>query len=623
GLSSARAKPGASAVVPTAQADVRLIADSATVGSSDSIRLGLWFTLKPHWKVYWRSPGDAGYPPAVTWREADNLAAAEILWPAPRRFSIQSIETVGYEDEVVLPILVTLKTPGRPLSLKAAVDFLICKEICVPQHVDLALALGSGPQAPTAFTPLLERYAANVPGKDDQRGLHLNSATTDGVAQPPVLEVVATADIPFQSPDLFVESPAGYGFGAPEVRLEDGGLRAVLRLPATTVPEKPLSDTTVTVTLVDGSRAAETELTVRTAAATTPQGGGTLVSMLVIALVGGFVLNLMPCVLPVLSLKFLGVVGLGGAQRRQVRAGFLASAAGILASFLALAVLAIALKAGGQAVGWGIQFQHPLFLATMIFILLLFAANLVGLFEISLPHWLSDLLGAGDAHSLSGHFLSGAFATLLATPCSAPFLGTAIGFALARGPGEIVAIFTTLGLGMASPYLLVAAAPGLARWLPEPGRWMASLRLVLGAALVGTAVWLGSILLVQMGATSIPETQHQAWRPFDPATLRREVEAGHVVLVDVTARWCVTCQVNKLAVLGRGEVAKRIEKGSVIALRADWTRPDDTIAAYLAGFGRYGIPFNAVYGPGLPAGLALPELLTEAEVVSALDRAAR
>ncbi len=239
-------------------------------------------------------------------------------------------------------------------------------------------------------------------------------------------------------------------------------------------------------------------------------------------------------------------------------------------------------------------------------------------------------VGAGGAahHTMLGHFLSGAFATLLATPCSAPFLGTAVGFALARGPGEIAAIFAVLGLGMALPYLALAAWPDAARRLPRPGPWMLTVKKLMGVALAGTALWLGTILATQTGLlAAAPERQADeaaiAWVPFSRDAVAREVAAGKVVFVDVTADWCITCKVNKAAVVDRGAVARRLGGEEVVAMRADWTRPDDAIARYLASFGRYGIPFNAVYGPGAPQGIALSELLTESEVLAALDKAAR
>jgi suppressor for copper-sensitivity B len=384
-------------------------------------------------------------------------------------------------------------------------------------------------------------------------------------------------------------------------------------------------------------------------------------------------------VLPVLSIKVLSVVGHGGAEAASVRRGFLATAAGIVFSFLMLAMGAIALKLAGTAVGWGIQFQAPLFLVGMAAIVVLFAANLFGLFEIPLPGFAGEAARLGGGKSLRGAFATGAFATLLATPCSAPFLGTAIGFALSRGSGEILAVFAVLGLGLAMPYLLVAVWPRIATNLPRPGAWMVVLRRVLGVILLLTALWLLSVLWVVAGAgatfavaillagvlgalilrraaprmarsagaltalclmvaLAVPAVMGGAqppisanrvvedagikWQPFDKVRLLNHVAQGRIVFVDVTADWCITCKANKLLVIDRGEVAARLKGAGVIAMRADWTRPNDKIAAYLRGFGRFGIPFNAVYGPAAPSGIALSELLTESEVLAAMESAA-
>ena len=356
------------------------------------------------------------------------------------------------------------------------------------------------------------------------------------------------------------------------------------------------------------------------------------------------------------------------------------------------ALFVISLRALGENIGWGIQFQQPWFLAAMAVIVFVFACNLFGFFEIRLPQAIGDMgAHATDARHHTGplgHFLQGALATLLATPCSAPFLGTAVGFAMARGAVEIYAIFAGLALGLALPYLAVAAMPKLATSLPRPGPWMIRLRQIMGLALLATAIWLlwvikgilglpavgglvaglailGLVLLLAgrgvkaaraltpgapiaigvamilaasvlpssgdapapgSGAVSLRDGGKEAgtaalWQPFDEARIATLVAQGKTVLVDVTADWCITCQVNKRLVLNQGAVHTAISDGRLIAMKADWTRPNPVIAAYLAKFGRYGIPFNAVYGPEAPGGIPLPELLTEDIVTQAVAKA--
>lgn len=608
---------------------VRLLAAADAVGEAASLRLGLHFQLAPGWKIYWRTPGDAGYPPKLDWAGSTNVGEAVILWPAPKRFVLAGLQNHGYAGEVVLPLEVPVIRSGQPAGLRLSLDYLACAQICVPMQAALALDLPAGTAQPSAFAHLISRYAAQVPGAGDRHGLAVAAIEAVGAGDGSMLRLTVRAEDTFNHPDMFIEPPERAGFEAPSVQLSADGRHATLE--ARVVPGTltgALTDGPLTVTLVDGARSLETTLTpvpAQAGAISTAPAAPALWSMLGIAVLGGLILNLMPCVLPVLSIKVLGALSHGGGHLGHIRAAFIASALGIVVSFLALAAVAIAVKAAGAAVGWGIQFQQPWFLAVMIALLLGFALNLWGLFEIRLPSVLMNVGTGGAHHTLLGHFLSGAFATLLATPCSAPFLGTAIGFALARGPVEIVAIFAALGLGMALPYVLVAVYPQAARALPKPGQWMVRVRQAMGVALAGTALWLGAILATQTGlwmADAAKTTGNAvAWEKFDQTLVDQAVIAGKVVFVDVTADWCITCKVNKAAVLDRDPVAARLSDGSVLPLRADWTNPDDGIARYLASFGRYGIPFNAVYGPKAPGGIALPELLSAEEVLAAIRQA--
>ena len=639
------------------QGRVRLIAAAADPGSAASIMLGLQFELAPHWKIYWRSPGDAGYPPSLDWTGSRNLGDATIAWPAPERFSVQGLETAGYDGAVVLPIAARIAQPGQPLHLKAHLSYLTCSEICVPHDTDLALDL---PATGAGYAALIAQYQAQVPGDGTAQGLALTSAILRPGAHA-ALDLTIASKNPLAAPDVFVEGGGEAMFGAPAVLSRDPGATS-LRVPISGDWRDAIGRK-LTVTMVDGPRSL-------TAPVTVTEGEGlidiaTLATMLGLALLGGLILNLMPCVLPVLSLKLLAALPQPGHTWRDTRRGFLGTALGIVLSFLVLAATTAVAKSAGLAVGWGVQFQDPLFLILLAALLLLFACNLWGFFEVPLPRGVAAIAERGPLGSVA----TGAFATLLATPCSAPFLGTALGFALAAGPVEIVAIFLALGIGMASPYLLVAALPGLARVLPRPGRWMIHLRRVLGVLLLGTALWLLIVLSGELGpraalaialllgfagvalavlhepvsrwmlvaaaligACFVPAlapplrtvavASSGPWRAFDPAAIGGLVRDGHVVMVDVTADWCLTCKVNERLVLDAPPVRDDLVKPGVVAMRADWTRPNPAIASYLGRFGRYGIPFNVVYGPAAPGGLALPELLTAGAVTGALAQAA-
>lgn len=687
--------PSRAASGPWAETDhtrLRLISQTDGVGNGAAVTLGLHFQLNDHWKIYWRSPGDAGFPPSVALDGSANAAAAALHWPLPERFSILGFETLGYTGEVVLPVTVALQNPGEALTVKALVSYLACAEICIPYDSEVTLSLPAGPAAPSAEAHLINQYETRVPRPGPAQGLNLERVEfkADGPkADTGKLYVSAKSETPFVAPDVYIEGPAELAFGKPRVALNAAKGIAVMEVPFEGLTALPgtMDQMQLTLTLADAPRGAEfSGAQAVPASADTlalmddlPAGapaGPPLLVVLGLALLGGVILNLMPCVLPVLSIKLLGLVGHGGGQKHTVRLSFLASAAGIVSSFLVLAAGLIALKSAGLAIGWGIQFQHPWFLVAMALIVTLFACNLWGFFEVHLPEAVAEV-GAHETHvhGLGGHFMTGALATLLATPCSAPFLGTAVGFALARGTVEILAIFAALGIGLALPYLLVAAAPSLATRMPKPGRWMVTLRRILGFALAGTGVWLITILAVQVSdmaagliaavlvavavmlyvhkrmghrygrmdwaavavlaalAFAVPDTVGNGidepaqadvaglWQPFDERAIPALIADGKTVVVDVTADWCITCQVNKAAVLNRGDVLARLKAPDVVALKADWTKPSEAISRYLASFGRYGIPFNAVYGPGAPDGIALPELLTDQVVLDAMERA--
>jgi suppressor for copper-sensitivity B len=424
-------------------------------------------------------------------------------------------------------------------------------------------------------------------------------------------------------------------------------------------------------------RATGIELTSPAAAAAAPTSG--LAWMLFLGLAGGLILNAMPCVLPVLSLKVLGLVKSAGQSRRAVTFGALATTAGIVLSFWALAGAAIAAKSAGAAVGWGVQFQEPAFVAALTVIVLLFSLNLWGLFEIPLPAKLANAAAGGPSEGLAGHLAAGLFATLMATPCSAPFLGTAVGFGLAQPPATIFAVFTAIGVGMGLPYLALAVFPGAARLLPKPGAWMATLKGVMGFLLAAAAVWLFYVLAAQIaperlafvqlallgmtaciwlgsqsrspgrrrlarlatlaaivaavwlaagadgtataGAPASESRSLISWTAFDRAAAEALTAEGRLVFVDVTADWCFTCKVNERLVLETPEVAAAFAEHQVIAMKADWTNRNEVIAQFLADHGRYGIPFYMLYRPGAEP-LVFSELPSKDAVVTAVRAAA-
>jgi suppressor for copper-sensitivity B len=658
-------------------AAARLISAVDATGWAQVVGAGIEIRLAPGWHAYWRSPGDAGIPPSVDWSGSDNLTQARIAWPAPRRYSLQGFETAGYRDHVVLPVALTLTRTGRPLVLRAALNYAACAQICVPYTAKFVLYLPAGVASPSSQAPLIAAARARVPQSLAASGIELLSANAEGSGRKSSLVVrLRAGGTAFHAPDLFVEGLADGSPGRPAVELSDAGHMARISVPIRDAGAAGITGKKLNLTLVDGMRAAEFSATPLSAALLPQAPNAKLASILAIALLGGLILNAMPCVLPVLSLKLLSLANQAGADRRRIRIGLFMTAFGVLASFALIAAALIAARASGEAIGWGMQFQWPWFIAAMAALTTLFAASLWGWLPIGLPRLAYDVAAAGRSRRpYVDAFLTGAFATLLATPCSAPFVGTAVGFALSQGTNLIMLIFAALGLGFAAPYLAAAAFPRLVRLLPRPGRWMDWLRAALGFALAGTAIWLLFVLAALSGervalgtaaALSVVlvllAVRHQRglpalsarlasaaamaliaaavlwpafagvapaseavdggrWRAFDRAAIHRLVDEDKTVFVDVTAAWCLTCKVNEAAVLDRAPVARRLFGPEVVAMRGDWTRPDPELTRYLQSFGRYGIPFNAVYGPGRPNGEVLPELLTSAAVEKALDSA--
>ena len=630
----------ASAWQRNAQVAVRLISGVDATGDLAMLPLGLEVQLAPGWKTYWRIPGTAGQPPQFDWPEEanPNLAQFTLQFPAPERHVVSGLETIGYHGSVIFPLSITPKTIGAAMPLTAKLTILTCAEMCIPQDFTLQLTLPAGPAMPSEESAALTAAQDRVPLAN---ALTITNATQDAEGQ---VTLGFTAPVSLHQPDAFVESVEGGIFTPPQITLNPDKRGGSLRF--TAQDGKPrLRSLGLTVTLADDGKGWEgiTELAPPKGAplsllpvVTPPQSRDgkpvlipplpqppaappNLLSMMLLALLGGLILNLMPCVLPVLSLKVLKFFGHGGRDNAAARRSFTLAAAGIVVSFLAIAGFLVLLRLSGSVIGWGIQFQHPAFLLFLISVLLAFAANLWGWFEFKLPDRLSQRLSLiGSQDQDVGDFLSGAFATLLATPCTAPFLGTAVGFALSSDATVIFSIFFSMGLGMALPYLLVAVFPALATKMPKPGAWMELLRKLLGFALLATALWLGYVLLVQLQ----PPERDRRWQPFVEAVIADQVAAGQVVFVDITASWCATCQTNKQLVLYQSPVQERLFGSAVIAMQADWTKPDPAIAAYLKSFSRAGIPFNAVYGPGAPQGLILPELLTSHAVMQALDKAA-
>lgn len=680
------ARAAATSWVGDTHASARLITAVQATGSAGQIDAALQIRLAPGWHAYWRSPGDAGIPPSIDWSGSKNLQSAQLYWPAPKRFLLDGLITQGYENGVVLPIAVALDQPGQPLDLHALVHYAACKDICVPYTALLTLQLPTGIAVPGPQAPLISQAWTTIPGNLSDAGISLSSviiSNAPGNVTGSILSVVLdTGRTVLSNPDIFVEGIPATTPAAPQIQLDPEHHRAILsialmRQTPTTMAGKPLQ-----FTFENGAQAASFTATPTIGPLPRMGAGSNDVAILLIALLGGLILNVMPCVLPVLSLKLFGLSNARGDEQIQFRLNLLATAAGVISSFTAIAFVLVLLKSAGAAIGWGIQFQQPWFLGFMAVLTTLFAASLWEWLPIAMPGFAGQAANAGKGyHPRVTAFITGALATILATSCTAPFVGTAVGFALARDPLTIFGIFLALGIGMAFPYLAVTAVPGLLRFMPKPGAWMIKVRIILGFALLVTSIWLISIIaavvsqytaLIAGGllsaillllfirhrcnvsrpifrrmmaaltiglavtATIMPSLMQQAivkpgqanaapstiWQPFNQTRIAGLVGQHKLVFVDVTAAWCLICKVNALAVLYRDPVAAQLRASNVVTMRADWTRPSVIITAYLESFHRYGVPLDVIYGPGAPSGIVLPSLLTSGLVMQEFQRAA-
>ncbi|AKG72293.1 protein-disulfide reductase DsbD family protein [Serratia fonticola] len=638
-------------------AQVRLRADTS---NGDETRVLLAVELEKGWKTYWRSPGEGGIAPAITWQ--GNPPPATWFWPTPQRFDVAGISTQGYQQRVTLPIVFKGAVPQQ---LEGRLTLSTCSNVCIltdyPFKLDLTTP--ADPKFNHDFAQAMGQVPIASGLVDSLRAGYRNGE----------LQISAERTAGWQQPELFFDTLAGADLGKPTVSSDGESLQA--RVPVSdgwgdAAPD--LLGKQLRLVISDGGIAQEATLTIGGPLALPSTVAFPLWQAVLMALAGGFILNLMPCVLPVLGMKLGSILQVEQRDRRSVRWQFLASSLGIVVSFMALALLMTLLRLSNHALGWGIQFQNPWFIGFMVLVTLLFSANLFGLFHLQLSSSLNTKLATHNGRGLSGHFWQGAFATLLATPCSAPFLGTAVAFALAAPLPVLWGMFVALGIGMSLPWLLIAAWPALALRLPRPGRWMNGMRLALGLLMLVSSLWLlslmtnhigvkptlivGAILLLglllavwqRLGARSAgiatasvlvvgglallvgsltanqwrqPLHDNIAWQPLSEQAIAQALADNKRVFVDVTADWCVTCKANKYNVLLRDEVQKALSAEDVVALRGDWSRPSESISTFLQQRGSVAVPFNQIYGPGSPDGEVLSPLLTREAVLQALSTA--
>jgi thiol:disulfide interchange protein DsbD len=636
--------------------------------AAGALRAGVLFTPDPGWHLYWKNPGDTGLPTQLAWRGGE---AGPLRWPAPSAFDEDGLVTYGYEGTVLISSEIRPASGAEALGVD--VDVLVCRFSCIPAKLSLERPLHAvyGEQASDAVRRLFALHDETLPREPAALGFRVEAAL--GAAQGDGRVTLAVTGCPERAPEAPCAKFAALGLG-PAFFPAEAGLRVLkastsaagLTLELEREAGAPARIAGVLALLGGDGRIHHLDVEVSGGAPSV--AAGRMLGMLALAMLGGLLLNLMPCVLPVLALKAFAVAELAGSHRREALAQGVAYAAGILASMLVLAGVVLSLRAAGSEVGWGFQFQSPGFLVFVSALCVVFALNLFGAFEIGfVPSGLASV--GAEAVGARRSFFEGLLAVILATPCSAPFLGTAVGFAFASGGVFVVAIFLAIGFGLASPFLLISAFPPAARWLPRSGAWMLELRGYLGFALLATVVWLvwvmgrsagpdavagllalllavalvvrvfarleqrpalrGAVLAAGIAlvaaspnwihsesTAATASEQRAAWQPAELARLRAE---GRPVLVVFTADWCLTCKVNEQTVLDSDAVQNALVAGGYTVLEADWTRRDEAIRRELARYGKAGVPLYLVYQPGAAEPQVLPELLSVERVLTALE----
>lgn len=647
--------------------------------------LGFHQTIAPNWHTYWTNPGDSGEPPQIEWTLPAGYSIGAFAWPHPERIRVGPAMSFGYSREVLLPIPVTVPAnaaPGSSVTLSGRASWLVCEKECIPEEapVSITLPIATGEPAPDHVgAPMIAKARQAVPTASPWPASFTASANA----------VTLRVDAPNLKAERIAEAwfyPMRWGVidltAEQKTRVDDRGIAIEVargQLPEGTAG--PIDGVLVLTEKLDGRTAAQAfSLTVQPASAAS---GAALWQALLLALAGGLVLNLMPCVLPVLSVKALGLIQHAGESSSAMRRHGLAYTAGVLASFALVAGTLLALRAGGERVGWGFQLQSPIVVTLLAYLLFAMALSLSGVFTIG-----GRLAGAG--HSLAakpgyaGSFFTGALAAVAATPCTAPFMGAAVGFAVTQPWATGLLVFEALGLGLALPYLALTMVPAWRRFLPRPGAWMKRLEELLAFPLYASVAWLVWVVSQQAGSTGVaaaltglvliglaawlfqatdgarprwrtvglvavaalvviavalgpisgglsaagpdrarePGEKSEAFNPKRLAELRTE---GKPVFVNVTAAWCITCLVNERVALKSAAVTEAFRQKGVVVLKADWTNRDPVITELLGTFGRNGVPLYLLYPPtgaGRPAGepAVLPQILSESTVIDAVNQ---
>jgi thiol:disulfide interchange protein DsbD len=651
------AQAATSAPVTTERDTATVVSETDAYAPGQALRIGLRLKMTQGWHTYWSNPGDAGAPPSI---EVTGAAAGPIAYQVPQQLRESGLTSYAYTGDLLLPFTITPPASAHgPLTLGIHATWLICANVCVPEEAQFSLTLPQGTPAPSPEAPLFAAADAKMP-RPSPFAAHITQAG---------LLTLEAPHVKLREVKFFPEAPGVFDQGVDPAVQNDGAVISLQLKPLHPLDAKAHVGGVLVITDQGGETAA---LSVDAApggspAPAVPAGPG-LLEALVLAFAGGLILNLMPCVLPILAIKALGIARLSGAARAHVRREVAFYTLGVLAAFAVIGGVTLAARAAGDAAGWGVQFQSAAFTASMAWLLFAIGLNLSGVFQIG-----AGLAGTGQSFASRGSFATGLLAVVVATPCTAPFMAAALGAALSMPPLAAMLIFLALGLGLAAPYAALALTPGLARLLPRPGAWMDLLKQILAFPMYGAAVWMAWVVSQQTGSSGLLAVlsgflgvgfaawafgyaqMHEGPRllrlaslaglagvtavlvslavaapagaglalgdgaeAFSAARLAALRAERRPVLVDMSAAWCVTCLVNERVALAPAAVQQAFAKHHVAYLKGDWTRQDPGITAYLRAHGRSGVPLY-VYYPAGGEGEVLPQILTEANVLAHVE----
>ena len=630
--------------------------------SSKNITIGLEYQMQPGWKTYWKSPGDGGFAQNISWENSSNISDVKILWPTPIKFEILGLISLGYQDNVTFPLEIDIENEFQDINLDLHINYLICKEICIPGDARIFLDIPAGEKKINDNYFDVEQALSKLPEKDFSRTYlkNINANVLEGENLSTIRLQIESEKI-FFNPEIFLHTP----FGLPVVQHTISySANNKLITAEFDFNKKLISEDSfpLEVVLKDVNHNFEHLLSAQITKDISNSTMNTFIFYILISLLAGLILNVMPCVFPILSIKLMSVFTV---DQGTARVSFLTVALGIISSFFLLGVCFLVLQYFNFSIAWGMQFQKPYFLIFITLIIFLFMMNMFGQFHINLPLNFSNIAFGGLGNkSFFKDFFNGFFATLMATPCSAPFVGTAITAAFTQNYITGMSIFLFMGIGMASPYLLIALFPKLVNFLPKPGIWMIYVKYFLGLLLLATVVWLSNILLnffniyflvislfvllvityrrkfllfkntitiasiififfstsLQIFQQHSSSAEEKDWVSFFTVDIDQLVAQDKIIFLDITADWCATCQFNKINVLNSDNIIKQFKDNSVTLIRADWTKPNEKVNLFLEKYDRFGIPFNAFFSKKFPDGILLSELLSEKEIVNAINK---